>query len=215
MRYLVFLLIFFFMSCSASKKNLIQFHQTIKENSIIKESSGYKNKESKVKGNSLRYIFRNNYGIGFYSLKTERGQIVNNLSKEIYDIEENYIIDFSYTMPTDELRYFLTLGYGFVFYGKRTLDYGQINGLSKEESDAQSVFKCFPFSTRFCNTLGSVGGSSQLIDLGYRIGTTGIIINYSYRNQKFTYNNPTGSISNNSTNKGFSSQNLIGISYIF
>ena len=65
------------------KKNLIQFHQTIKENSIIKESSGYKNKESKVKGNSLRYIFRNNYGIGFYSLKTERRQIVNNLSKAI------------------------------------------------------------------------------------------------------------------------------------
>ena len=203
------------MSCSASEKNQIQVHQTIKENSIIEENSGNKNKESKVKGNSLRYVFRNNYGIGFYSLKTERGQIVNNLSKAIYDIEENYIIDFSYTMPTDELRYFLTLGYGFVFYGKRTLDYSQINGLSKEESEAQSVFKCWPFDSSTCNTMESVGGSSQLIDLGYRIGTTGIIVNYTYRIQRFTYNYPTDSLSNNSTNEGFSSQNLIGISYIF
>mgnify|MGYP001191056596 CR=1 FL=1 len=215
MRYLVFLLIFFSMSCSASKKNVVQYHQAIKENSVIKESSGYKNKESKVKGNSLRYIFRNNYGIGFYSLKTERGQIVNNLSKEIYDIEENYIIDFSYTMPTDELRYFLTLGYGFVFYGKRTLDYGQINGLSKEESDAQSVYKCFPFSSKFCYTLDSLGGSSLLIDFGYQFGSSGIALNFGYRKQNAKYDQPANSTSTSNFTTGNNSQYLIGLSLIY
>ena len=111
-----------FFGCSNGNKNQIQVHTSIHELSVNKESDGYTNKPSKSSGYGLRYILQNQWGVGFYSNETTRTQSVDKLSKEIYDIEKNNVVDVSYTFGTKNLDYYLSLGYGLVILGSRNFD---------------------------------------------------------------------------------------------
>ena len=196
--------------CSNGNKNQIQVHTSIHELSVNKESDGYTNKPSKSSGYGLRYILQNQWGVGFYSNETTRTISVDKLSKEIYDIEKNNVVDVSYTFGTKNLDYYLSLGYGLVISGSRTLDYSQITGLSAEK------FKRPKLSEEVL-TLSTAkrGGTSMMYDFGYQFGSSGIALNFGYRKQNAKYDQPANSISTSNFTTGYNSQYLIGLSLIY
>ena len=191
--------------CSNGNKNQIQVHTSIHELSVNKESDGYTNKPSKSSGYGLRYIFQNQWGVGFYSNETTRTQSVDKLSKEIYDIEKNNVVDVSYTFGTKNLDYYLSLGYGLVFSGSRNLDYSQISGLGAEKSYAKIGIL----------DLDLMGGTSMMYDFGYQFGSSGIALNFGYRRQNAKYDQPANSTSTSNFTTGNNSQYLIGLSLIY
>lgn len=193
----VYLIVMMLIGCSNGNKNQIQVHTSIHELSVNKESDGYTNKPSKSSGYGLRYILQNQWGVGFYSNETTRTQSVDKLSKEIYDIEKNNVVDVSYTFGTKNLDYYLSLGYGLVISGSRTLDYSQITGLSAEISNAK------------------MGGTSTMYDFGYQFGSSGIALNFGYRKQNAKYDQPANSTSTSNFTTGNNSQYLIGLSLIY
>ena len=193
----VFLIVMMFIGCSNGNKNQIQVHTSIHELSVNKESDGYTNKPSKSSGYGLRYILKNQWGVGFYSNETTRTQSVDKLSKEIYDIEKNNVVDVSYTFGTKNLDYYLSLGYGLVISGSRNLDYSQISGLGAEKSNAK------------------MGGISMMYDFGYQFGSSGIALNFGYRKQNAKYDQPANSTSTSNFTTGNNSQYLIGLSLIY
>ena len=191
--------------CSNGNKNQIQVHTSIHELSVNKESDGYTNKPSKSSGYGLRYILQNQWGVGFYSNETTRTQSVEKLSKEIYDIEKNNVVDVSYTFGTKNLDYYLSLGYGLVISGSRNLDYSQISGLSAEKSDAKMGIL----------DLDLMGGTSMMYDFGYQFWSSGIALNFGYRKQNAKYDQPGNSTSTSNFITGNNSQYLIGLSLIY
>ena len=191
--------------CSNGNKNQIQVHTSIHELSVNKESDGYTNKPSKSSGYGLRYILQNQWGVGFYSNETTRTQSVDKLSKEIYDIEKNNVVDVSYTFGTKNLDYYLSLGYGLVISGSRNLDYSQITGLGAEKSYANMGIL----------DLDLMGGSSMMYDFGYQFGSSGIALNFGYRKQNAKYDQPENSTSTSNFTTGNNSQYLIGLSFIY
>ena len=191
--------------CSNGNKNQIQVHTSIHELSVNKESDGYTNKPSKSSGYGLRYILQNQWGVGFYSNETTRTQSVDKLSKEIYDIEKNNVVDVSYTFGTKNLDYYLSLGYGLVISGSRNLDYSQISGLSAEKSDAKMGIL----------DLDLMGGTSMMYDFGYQFWSSGIALNFGYRKQNAKYDQPRNSTSTSNFIAGNNSQYLIGLSLIY
>ena len=191
--------------CSNGNKNQIQVHTSIHELSVNKESDGYTNKPSKSSGYGLRYILQNQWGVGFYSNETTRTISVDKLSKEIYDIEKNNVVDVSYTFGTKNLDYYLSLGYGLVISGSRNLDYSQISGLSAEKSDAKMGIL----------DLDLMGGTSMMYDFGYQFGSSGIALNFGYRKQNAKYDQPENSTSTSNFIRGNNSQYLIGLSLIY
>ena len=191
--------------CSNGNKNQIQVHTSIHELSVNKESDGYTNKPSKSSGYGLRYILQNQWGVGFYSNETTRTQSVDKLSKEIYDIEKNNVVDVSYTFGTKNLDYYLSLGYGLVISGSRNLDYSQISGLSAEKSDAKMGIL----------DLDLMGGTSMMYDFGYQFWSSGIALNFGYRKQNAKYDQPVNSTSTSNFITGNNSQYLIGLSLIY
>lgn len=193
----VYLIVMMLIGCSNGNKNQIQVHTSIHELSVNKESDGYTNKPSKSSGYGLRYILQNQWGVGFYSNETTRTQSVDKLSKEIYDIEKNNVVDVSYTFGTKNLDYYLSLGYGLVISGSRNLDYSQIAGLSAEISNAK------------------IGGTSMMYDFGYQFGSSGIALNFGYRKQNAKYDQPANSTSTSNFTTGNNSQYLIGLSLIY
>ena len=193
----VYLIVMMLIGCSNGNKNQIQVHTSIHELSVNKESDGYTNKPSKSSGYGLRYILQNQWGVGFYSNETTRTQSVDKLSKEIYDIEKNNVVDVSYTFGTKNLDYYLSLGYGLVISGSRNLDYSQISGLGAEKSYAK------------------MGGTSMMYDFGYQFGSSGIALNFGYRKQNAKYDQPANSISTSNFITGNNSQYLIGLSLIY
>ena len=201
----VFLIVMMFIGCSNGNKNQIQVHTSIHELSVNKESDGYTNKPSKSSGYGLRYILQNQWGVGFYSNETTRTQSVDKLSKEIYDIEKNNVVDVSYTFGTKNLDYYLSLGYGLVISGSRNLDYSQITGLSAEKSDAKMGIL----------DLDLMGGTSMMYDFGYQFGSSGIALNFGYRKQNAKYDQPENSTSTSNFTTGNNSQYLIGLSLIY
>ena len=206
----VYLIVMMLIGCSNGNKNQIQVHTSIHELSVNKESDGYTNKPSKSSGYGLRYILQNQWGVGFYSNETTRTQSVDKLSKEIYDIEKNNVVDVSYTFGTKNLDYYLSLGYGLVISGSRTLDYSQITGLSAE------IFKRPKLSEEVL-TLSTAkrGGTSMMYDFGYQFGSSGIALNFGYRKQNAKYDQPTNSTSTSNFTTGNNSQYLIGLSLIY
>lgn len=194
-----------FIGCSNENKNQIQVHTSIHELSVNKESDGYTNKASKSSGYGLRYILQNQWGFGFYSNETTRTQSVDKLSKEIYDIEKNNVVDVSYTFGTKNLDYYLSLGYGLVISGSRNLDYSQISGLSAEKSYAKMGIL----------DLDPMGGTSMMYDFGYQFGSSGIALNFGYRKQNAKYDQPANSTSTSNFTTGNNSQYLIGLSLIY
>ena len=194
-----------FIGCSNGNNNQIQVHTSIHELSVNKESNGYTNKPSKSSGYGLRYILQNQWGVGFYSNETTRTQSVDKLSKEIYDIEKNNVVDVSYTFGTKNLDYYLTLGYGLVISGSRNLDYSQISGLSAEKSYAKMGIL----------DLDLMGGTSMMYDFGYQFGSSGIALNFGYRKQNAKYDQPANSTSTSNFTTGNNSQYLIGLSLIY
>jgi len=201
----VYLIVMMFIGCSNGNKNQIQVHTSIHELSVNKESDGYTNKPSKSSGYGLRYILQNQWGVGFYSNETTRTQSVDKLSKEIYDIEKNNVVDVSYTFGTKNLDYYLSLGYGLVISGSRNLDYSQISGLSAEKSYAKMGIL----------DLDLMGGTSMMYDFGYQFGSSGIALNFGYRKQNAKYDQPANSISTSNFTTGNNSQYLIGLSLIY
>jgi len=201
----VYLIVMMFIGCSNGNKNQIQVHTSIHELSVNKESDGYTNKPSKSSGYGLRYILQNQWGVGFYSNETTRTQSVDKLSKEIYDIEKNNVVDVSYTFGTKNLDYYLSLGYGLVISGSRTLDYSQISGLSAEISYAKMGIL----------DLDLMGGTSMMYDFGYQFGSSGIALNFGYRKQNAKYDQPENSTSTSNFTTGNNSQYLIGLSLIY
>ena len=193
----VYLIVMMLIGCSNGNKNQIQVHTSIHELSVNKESDGYTNKPSKSSGYGLRYILQNQWGVGFYSNETTRTISVDKLSKEIYDIEKNNVVDVSYTFGTKNLDYYLSLGYGLVILGSRNLDYSQISGLGAEKSYAK------------------MGGTSMMYDFGYQFGSSGIALNFGYRKQNAKYDQPANSISTSNFTTGYNSQYLIGLSLIY
>ena len=191
--------------CSNGNKNQIQVHTSIHELSVNKESDGYTNKPSKSSGYGLRYILQNQWGVGFYSNETTRTQSVDKLSKEIYDIEKNNVVDVSYTFGTKNLDYYLSLGYGLVISGSRNFDYSQISGLSAEKSDAKMGIL----------DLDLMGGTSMMYDFGYQFGSSGIALNFGYRKQNAKYDQLENSTSTSNFITGNNSQYLIGLSLIY
>ena len=206
----VYLIVMMLIGCSNGNKNQIQVHTSIHELSVNKESDGYTNKPSKSSGYGLRYILQNQWGVGFYSNETTRTQSVDKLSKEIYDIEKNNVVDVSYTFGTKNLDYYLSLGYGLVISGSRTLDYSQITGLSTE------IHKRPKLSEEVL-TLSTAkrGGTSMMYDFGYQFGSSGIALNFGYRKQNAKYDQPANSISTSNFTTGYNSQYLIGLSLIY
>ena len=206
----VYLIVMMLIGCSNGNKNQIQVHTSIHELSVNKESDGYTNKPSKSSGYGLRYILQNQWGVGFYSNETTRTQSVDKLSKEIYDIEKNNVVDVSYTFGTKNLDYYLSLGYGLVISGSRTLDYSQITGLSAE------IFKR-PELLEEVLTLSTAkrGGTSMMYDFGYQFGSSGIALNFGYRKQNAKYDQPANSTSTSNFTTGYNSQYLIGLSLIY
>ena len=206
----VYLIVMMLIGCSNGNKNQIQVHTSIHELSVNKESDGYTNKPSKSSGYGLRYILQNQWGVGFYSNETTRTQSVDKLSKEIYDIEKNNVVDVSYTFGTKNLDYYLSLGYGLVISGSRTLDYSQITGLSSE------IHKRPKLSEEVL-TLSTVkrGGTSMMYDFGYQFGSSGIALNFGYRKQNAKYDQPENSTSTSNFTTGNNSQYLIGLSLIY
>ena len=200
----VYLIVMMFIGCSNGNKNQIQVHTSIHELSVNKESDGYTNKPSKSSGYGLRYILQNQWGVGFYSNETTRTQSVDKLSKEIYDIEENNVVDVSYTFGTKNLDYYLSLGYGLVILGSRNLDYSQITGLGAEKSYAKMGIL----------DLDLMGGTSTMYDFGYQFGSSGIALNFGYRKQNAKYDQPANSTTTSNFTTGNNSQYLIGLSYI-
>ena len=199
-----------FIGCSNGNKNQIQVHTSIHELSVNKESDGYTNKPSKSSGYGLRYILQNQWGVGFYSNETTRTQSVDKLSKEIYDIEKNNVVDVSYTFGTKNLDYYLSLGYGLVISGSRNLDYSQISGLSAEISKRPKLLEdVLTLST------AKMGGTSMMYDFGYQFGSSGIALNFGYRKQNAKYDQPANSISTSNFTTGYNSQYLIGLSLIY
>jgi len=201
----VYLIVMMFIGCSNGNKNQIQVHTSIHELSVNKESDGYTNKPSKSSGYGLRYILQNQWGVGFYSNETTRTQSVDKLSKEIYDIEKNNVVDVSYTFGTKNLDYYLSLGYGLVISGSRNLDYSQISGLGAEKSYAKMGIL----------DLDLMGGTSMMYDFGYQFGSSGIALNFGYRKQNAKYDQPANSISTSNFTTGYNSQYLIGLSLIY
>ena len=202
---LVYLIVMMFIGCSNGNKNQIQVHTSIHELSVNKESDGYTNKPSKSSGYGLRYILQNQWGVGFYSNETTRTISVDKLSKEIYDIEKNNVVDVSYTFGTKDLDYYLSLGFGLVILGSRNLDYSQISGLSAEKSDAKMGIL----------DLDLMGGTSMMYDFGYQFGSSGIALNFGYRKQNAKYDQPENSTSTSNFTTGNNSQYLIGLSLIY
>ena len=199
-----------FIGCSNGNKNQIQVHTSIHELSVNKESDGYTNKPSKSSGYGLRYILQNQWGVGFYSNETTRTISVDKLSKEIYDIEKNNVVDVSYTFGTKNLDYYLSLGYGLVISGSRTLDYSQITGLSAEIHKRPKLLEeVLTLST------AKMGGTSMMYDFGYQFGSSGIALNFGYRKQNAKYDQPANSISTSNFTTGYNSQYLIGLSLIY
>ena len=194
-----------FIGCSNGNKNQIQVHTSIHELSVNKESDGYTNKPSKSSGYGLRYILQNQWGVGFYSNETTRTQSVDKLSKEIYDIEKNNVVDVSYTFGTKNLDYYLSLGYGLIISGSRNLDYSQISGLGAEKSYAKMGIL----------DLDLMGGTSMMYDFGYQFGSSGIALNFCYRKQNAKYDQPENSTSTSNFTTGNNSQYLIGLSLIY
>ena len=206
----VYLIVMMFIGCSNGNKNQIQVHTSIHELSVNKESDGYTNKPSKSSGYGLRYILQNQWGVGFYSNETTRTQSVDKLSKEIYDIEKNNVVDVSYTFGTKNLDYYLSLGYGLVISGSRTLDYSQITGLSAEKfKRAELLEEVLTLST------AKMGGTSMMYDFGYQFGSSGIALNFGYRKQNAKYDQPANSTSTSNFTTGNNSQYLIGLSLIY
>ena len=206
----VYLIVMMLIGCSNGNKNQIQVHTSIHELSVNKESDGYTNKPSKSSGNGLRYILQNQWGVGFYSNETTRTQSVDKLSKEIYDIEKNNVVDVSYTFGTKNLDYYLSLGYGLVISGSRTLDYSQITGLSAEKfKRAELSEEVLTLST------AKMGGTSMMYDFGYQFGSSGIALNFGYRKQNAKYDQPANSTSTSNFTTGYNSQYLIGLSLIY
>ena len=201
----IYLIVMMFIGCSNGNKNQIQVHTSIHELSVNKESDGYTNKPSKSSGYGLRYILQNQWGVGFYSNETTRTQSVDKLSKEIYDIEKNNVVDVSYTFGTKNLDYYLSLGYGLVISGSRNLDYSQISGLSAEKSYAKMGIL----------NLDLMGGTSMMYDFGYQFGSSGIALNFGYRKQNAKYDQPANSTSTSNFTTGNNSQYLIGLSLIY
>jgi len=201
----VYLIVMMLFGCSNVNKNQIQVHTSIHELSVNKESDGYTNKPSKSSGYGLRYILQNQWGVGFYSNETTRTQSVDKLSKEIYDIEKNNVVDVSYTFGTKNLDYYLSLGYGLVISGSRNLDYSQISGLGAEKSYAKMGIL----------DLDLMGGTSMMYDFGYQFGSSGIALNFGYRKQNAKYDQPANSISTSNFTTGYNSQYLIGLSLIY
>ncbi len=201
----VYLIVMMLFGCSNGNKNQIQVHTSIHELSVNKESDGYTNKPSKSSGYGLRYILQNQWGVGFYSNETTRTISVDKLSKEIYDIEKNNVVDVSYTFGTKNLDYYLSLGYGLVISGSRNLDYSQISGLSAEKSDAKIGIL----------DLDLMGGTSMMYDFGYQFGSSGIALNFGYRRQNAKYDQPANSTSTSNFTTGNNSQYLIGLSLIY
>ena len=206
----VYLIVMMLIGCSNGNKNQIQVHTSIHELSVNKESDGYTNKPSKSSGYGLRYILQNQWGVGFYSNETTRTQSVDKLSKEIYDIEKNNVVDVSYTFGTKNLDYYLSLGYGLVISGSRTLDYSQITGLSAEISKRPKLLEeVLTLST------AKRGGTSMMYDFGYQFGSSGIALNFGYRKQNAKYDQPANSTSTSNFTTGYNSQYLIGLSLIY
>jgi len=206
----VYLIVMMLIGCSNGNKNQIQVHTSIHELSVNKESDGYTNKPSKSSGYGLRYILQNQWGVGFYSNETTRTQSVDKLSKEIYDIEKNNVVDVSYTFGTKNLDYYLSLGYGLVISGSRNLDYSQITGLSAEKSKRPKLLEeVLTLST------AKMGGTSMMYDFGYQFGSSGIALNFGYRKQNAKYDQPANSISTSNFTTGYNSQYLIGLSLIY
>ena len=206
----VYLIVMMLIGCSNGNKNQIQVHTSIHELSVNKESDGYTNKPSKSSGYGLRYILQNQWGVGFYSNETTRTISVDKLSKEIYDIEKNNVVDVSYTFGTKNLDYYLSLGYGLVISGSRTLDYSQITGLSAEISKRPKLLEeVLTLST------AKRGGTSMMYDFGYQFGSSGIALNFGYRKQNAKYDQPANSISTSNFTTGYNSQYLIGLSLIY
>ena len=201
----VYLIVMMLIGCSNGNKNQIQVHTSIHELSVNKESDGYTNKPSKSSGYGLRYILQNQWGVGFYSNETTRTISVDKLSKEIYDIEKNNVVDVSYTFGTKNLDYYLSLGYGLVISGSRNLDYSQISGLSAEKSYAKMGIL----------DLDLMGGTSMMYDFGYQFGSSGIALNFGYRKQNAKYDQPENSTSTSNFTTGNNSQYLIGLSLIY
>jgi len=206
----VYLIVMMLIGCSNGNKNQIQVHTSIHELSVNKESDGYTNKPSKSSGYGLRYILQNQWGVGFYSNETTRTISVDKLSKEIYDIEKNNVVDVSYTFGTKNLDYYLSLGYGLVISGSRNLDYSQITGLSAEKYKR-------PKLSEEVLTLSTAkrGGTSMMYDFGYQFGSSGIALNFGYRKQNAKYDQPANSISTSNFTTGNNSQYLIGLSLIY
>ena len=206
----VYLIVMMLIGCSNGNKNQIQVHTSIHELSVNKESDGYTNKPSKSSGYGLRYILQNQWGVGFYSNETTRTISVDKLSKEIYDIEKNNVVDVSYTFGTKNLDYYLSLGYGLVISGSRTLDYSQITGLSAEIHKRPKLLEeVLTLST------AKMGGTSMMYDFGYQFGSSGIALNFGYRKQNAKYDQPANSISTSNFTTGYNSQYLIGLSLIY
>ena len=206
----VYLIVMMLIGCSNGNKNQIQVHTSIHELSVNKESDGYTNKPSKSSGYGLRYILQNQWGVGFYSNETTRTQSVDKLSKEIYDIEKNNVVDVSYTFGTKNLDYYLSLGYGLVISGSRTLDYSQITGLSAEIHKRPKLLEeVLTLST------AKMGGTSMMYDFGYQFGSSGIALNFGYRKQNAKYDQPANSTSTSNFTTGNNSQYLIGLSLIY
>ena len=206
----VYLIVMMLIGCSNGNKNQIQVHTSIHELSVNKESDGYTNKPSKSSGYGLRYILQNQWGVGFYSNETTRTISVDKLSKEIYDIEKNNVVDVSYTFGTKNLDYYLSLGYGLVISGSRTLDYSQITGLSAEISKRPKLLEeVLKLST------AKMGGTSMMYDFGYQFGSSGIALNFGYRKQNAKYDQPANSTSTSNFTTGNNSQYLIGLSLIY
>ena len=201
----VYLIVMMLIGCSNGNKNQIQVHTSIHELSVNKESDGYTNKPSKSSGYGLRYILQNQWGVGFYSNETTRTISVDKLSKEIYDIEKNNVVDVSYTFGTKNLDYYLSLGYCLVISGSRNLDYSQISGLSAEKSYAKIGIL----------DLDLMGGTSMMYDFGYQFGSSGIALNFGYRKQNAKYDQPANSTSTSNFTTGNNSQYLIGLSLIY
>ena len=201
----VYLIVMMLIGCSNGNKNQIQVHTSIHELSVNKESDGYTNKPSKSSGYGLRYILQNQWGVGFYSNETTRTQSVDKLSKEIYDIEKNNVVDVSYTFGTKNLDYYLSLGFGLVISGSRNSDYSQISGLSAEKSYAKIGIL----------DLDLMGGTSMMYDFGYQFGSSGIALNFGYRKQNAKYDQPENSTSTSNFTTGNNSQYLIGLSLIY
>mgnify|MGYP003312426942 FL=1 len=127
------------------------------------------------------------------------------MSKEIYDIEKNNVVDVSYTFGTKNLDYYLSLGYGLVILGSRNLDYSQISGLGAEKSNAKMGIL----------DLDLMGGTSMMYDFGYQFGSSGIALNFGYRKQNAKYDQPANSTSTSNFTTGNNSQYLIGLSLIY